>query len=184
MATATTTPNATTSNSAPSDLPIKTENVVYGRFVKAKTSESGKTEYTAKTLRAPSKEDVEAMEKDGYKLQVSQTVTTYRAGNPDGFLQIISDPDEATNIFNRGLAQKESNKMVALFNESKEDGTPEFQFSEDAYDSRDEMNKVTSRRNLSPQDKAIKTLRATGLPEHVIKGMIESMFAGLSASGE
>jgi hypothetical protein len=169
MATQTATPSVT-------DLSVKTENIVYTRFLKATLNEkTQKTDFEAKVLRSASEDDVKEMEGKGYKKQADQTVITYRAGNPEGFSQIIADSEESTNIYNRGLAQKESNKMNALFGETDEQGNPTFQFSEEAYDSREKMNEITSRRNLSPNDKAIKLLRASGLPQVVIDQMIEKM---------
>lgn len=183
MATSIVTNPASTNGSESQTLSIKTENVVYGRFLKATYNEkTQKTDYEPKTVRAYTDADVKALEADGFKLQASQTVTTYRAGNPDGFAQIVPDAEESTNIWNRGLAQKESNKLVALFNETKEDGTPEHEFTEEAYDSRELMATVTSRRNLSPQDKAIKTIRNSGLPAAVIESMIAHLQSEMTKS--
>lgn len=183
MATAIATPKAENENA--NTLPIKSENVVYGRFIKAEYNEkTQKTDYTPKVVRAYTEDDVKALEADGFKLQVSQTVTTHRAGSPEGFAQLVPDAEESVNIWNRGYAQKESNKLVALFGESKEDGTPEFQFTEEAYDERELLATATSRRNLSPLDKAVKAIRSSNLPDAVKESMVAHLMSEMQAIGQ
>lgn len=179
MATSTATPEVQTENS----LPTKPENVVYGRFVKAEFNEkTQKTDFVPKIVRAYTDDDVKSLEKDGYKLQFAQTVTTYRAATLEGCSILVPDAEESVNIWNRGYAQKESNKIVALLSESKEDGSPEFQPTEEAYDERELLATPTSRRNLSPLDKMIKQIKSSSLPDSIKASMIDNLQREMLAS--
>jgi hypothetical protein len=162
---------------APAALSVKTENVVYTRFVKASEAANGQKVYQAKVIRNANADDQAQMEKEGYQFQAAQSVTIYSAGTPDGFEQIIKDEEERTNVFNRGLAQKTQNKLNSLLQETNEDGSPVFPFSEDAYDSLEKLNELTNRRNLSPTDKARKLLEASGLDQATIAAMLSAMVA-------
>lgn len=172
MATATVTPVSTTP-----DQSIKSDNVVYRRYIKGtpNAKDANKTDWEVKIVSAPTAANDEAMSKDGFTVQGEQTVIVMRAGTVDGFAQIIADEDERVNIFNRGLSQKLSQKLTAELTATKDDGSPEFPFTEEAFNPTELLNAATTRRNLTPSERAIKMLRMSGLSEAQITAMIAAM---------
>lgn len=159
------------------ELPIKSDNVVYRRYVKGtqNAKDANKTDWEVKIISAPTQANDEQMTKDGYSVQGEQSVIVQRAGTVDGFAQIIPDEEERVNIFNRGLSQKLSQKLTAELTATKDDGTPEFQFTEEAFNPAQLLNALTTRRNLSPTERAMKMLRASGLSEAQITAMLAAM---------
>jgi hypothetical protein len=155
------------------ELPVKSENVDYVRFIKGTANATtNKTDWDVKVLAAPSEAVIKDLQAKGYSIQATQTVIVTRAGSPEGFEQIVSDPEERTNVFNRGVAQKLQQKVTANLGDSDDEGKPTFTFSEAAYDPSEWLNEATSRRNLSPEEKAARDLAKSGLSQDVIKAML------------
>jgi hypothetical protein len=172
MATSITSPVSSTPEQS-----IKSDNVVYRRFIKGtpNAKDSNKTDWEVKIVSAPTEKTNEEMAASGFTPQGEQTVVVQRAGTVDGFAQIIPDEDERVNIFNRGLSQKLSQKLTAKLTETNDDGSAGFPFAEEAYNPSELLNEETKRRNLTPSERAIKMLRMSGLSEAQITAMIAAM---------
>jgi hypothetical protein len=179
---------ATTAPSTIDDLAIKTENLTYRVYVKLddqgkivekdiEMGTSGKDEAFWKKMDAK----VAAGE---YQLAIEQTVKTYTAGTLEGARQLIEDEEEAVVIWNRGAKAKTGQKISALFKEVTDDGTNlKFEPVEGAYDSIDLLKEATTRRNLSPTDKAIKGMTAAfkllGIPDDQIAIKLQELLGAI-----
>ncbi len=172
MATVTTTPNTEVSTG----VDIKSYNEtyrVYGKAI-AEGKDAGKIDEDSLKLTTAGKDNAiwKKLEEQGYTNLLEQSVKIYSAGTWDGAAQIITDPEERTNIFNRGVSQKTGQKLKAALTEVSEDGTSlKFDPQVEPLDTMDMLNEETRRRNLSPEDKATKGLRE----------VIAAMNPGLSA---
>jgi hypothetical protein len=165
MATATVTPT-----DSASVVDIKTYNETYRVYVKAK--EDGKIDPESVKFTTSGKENAawEKLEKGGWQNVLEQTVKLYEAGTVAGISQLVEDPEEAVNVFNRGVAQKTGQKLKALLTEIKDDGTSlVFDPTVDAFDTLEMLGEATKRRNLSPVDKARTAIR------NAIKAMFPSL---------
>lgn len=169
------------------DLSIKTENLVYQVWVK--TDEKGaviEKEITYRAVGSDEAKEKEATEKltsSGYILGKQQTVKSYKAGTMEGFLEIVSDPDEALNIANRGLAAKFNQKIKDVLTDfdtaSQTFVNPQ---TEDVFDSRELLQEPTQRRALNQSEKIIRDLKKSGLSDTVIAAMIQTLQASMLAS--
>jgi hypothetical protein len=155
MATATLTPTSTGQS-------IKTSNETYRTYVQldaegkkiVKTSfgTAGKDNAFWNKLDAPD---------SGFQIGLEQTVKRYKAGSVEGCSEIIPDPDEFVNIFNRGLDQKFNQKINGVLTETTDDATQlAFNPQADAFDTIDLLREPTQRRNLSDNEKAEINMKA------------------------
>lgn len=169
MATATVSPVA--------DQSVKSDTVVYRRYIKGtpNAKDANKTDWEVKIISAPTEANDKQMAESGFTPQGEQSVIVQRAGTADGFAQIVPDEEERVNIFNRGLSQKLSQKLTAALTETKDDGSPDFTFTEEAFNPTELINAATTRRNLTPSERAIKMLKMSGLSESQITAMIAAM---------
>jgi len=186
MSTEIVTPSMSSSSaSSSSSVDIKTFNETYRVYVKL--GPDGKI--VEKTMSSSGK-DGSAWEKlskePDNNLALEQTLKTYRAGTWAGAALLIEDEEERVNIFNRGIIQKFGQKALALLTELTEDGTNlKFDPISGAYDMLDLLNEETKRRNLSPDDKARKSLRDSvkilypGLEGEELEAKVDSFFSTL-----
>lgn len=157
-----------------SAMDIKTNNETYRvyvrldaegkKIVEVKMGSAGKDNAFWNKMAEPewtvTKAGVETKEKNPWQFAFEQTVKTYKAGSLAGISLLVNDPAEAVNIFNRGASQKTSQKLTSTFTELTDDETGlKFDPVEGAFDTIELLNEETQRRNLSPQDKAINSLR-------------------------
>lgn len=148
------------------DLAVKPETITYGLIVRSipdGTNADGTPKHKL-VLRAVSreseiKEALEAFEKGEIQFQ-QQSFSFDKAGTLAGITEVIKDPEEALAIFNAGLKVRFNTKVVSLLTGTDDEGNPDFQFVEGNYDMRAAMNEPSQKRNLSPMDKATKTLTA------------------------
>lgn len=167
---------------ATTDLSVKSRNVVYVRFAKGVANPTtNKTDWDVKILADPSEAVSADLESKGFIKQAEQTVIISVAGTPEGFEQLVSDPEERVNVFNRGVNQKYQQKLNALFSDTDDDGKPTHQYTEEAYDPSELLNEATSRRNLTPEDKAARDLKKSGLSQEMIAAMLEVLRAKQNA---
>lgn len=166
------------------DMAVKPETITFaliGSRVKTGTDAEGndvfKTEYKAASAE---KTIAEAKEKGAVAFE--QTFSFDKAGTVAGILSVIKDEEEAVAIFNAGLKVKLNNKVKQLLEGVDEaTGDPTFEPQEGSYDLRDALNEAAQRRNLSPVDKAIKTLSNLGLGEEALANLIANLRSQVSA---
>lgn len=183
MATATVTPDSTA-------VDIKTYTETYRVYAKAK--EDGKIDPESVKMTTAGKDDAAWKKLDAdtsYTKLLEQSVKMYDAGTIAGISLLVEDPDEAVNIFNRGVSQKTGQKLKAVFTEISDDGLSlVFDPVADAYDTLELLNEATKRRNLSPADKAAKSLREAvkamfpGLEGEALEARVQALFGGLQNS--
>jgi hypothetical protein len=167
------------------ELSVKSENVIYQRWSKVIMKQDQPTvidDVKVAIVSNPSEDETKKLTEDGYTLEFSQTVRVDKAGNDAGQRTIVTDEEERTNVFNRGLASKLNQKLNAKFKETKEDGTAEFQSTEDVFDPSELVNEATKRVILSPTEKAMKGLEKAGLAPDVLAAVIASLQAAQAGS--
>jgi len=166
-----------------SDLHVKPELITFGLYsvqVKDGTDESGvpkfKTEY-----KVTSKDTEIEKARTAGTLIHEQSFSYDRAGSAEGILEVIKDSEEAAAVFNAGLKTRLISRVTALLLDTDEEDNFSFQPIEGNYDLRDLLNEAAQRRNLSPLDKAKKTLAGIpGMTEEMLNSMIAQIRANLS----
>jgi hypothetical protein len=158
---------------------VKSEHVDYYRFQKLVPSKDDPTKQIldVKVYSSPSDKLKADMAKDGYEIAFVQTVLKQMPTSWDSAKKIIPDDDERTGVWVRGLTQKLSQKLNALFGATKEDGTPEWAVQEGVYDPKAELNEPTNRRNLTQDERTIKMLKDQGYPDAVIMQFFQTLKA-------
>ncbi|HEY1645254.1 MAG TPA: hypothetical protein VGF75_02615 [Candidatus Saccharimonadales bacterium] len=166
------------------EVPVKSENVVYERYSKVTMSEDQtKVVDTEVALLTNAKDDERKLLTDkGYKLEFTQTVRVDKAGTWDGCASIISDEDERVIVWNRGLQSKLNQKLNSKFRETNEDGTATFQSTEEVFDPSELVNEATQRKNLSPIEKAFKGLEKSGVSAEAIAAAMAAIQAAQAGS--
>ncbi len=162
-------------NATVTDLSVKPETITFaliGTQIKTGVDTEGnpvyKTEY-----KAASAEKTIAEAKEKGLVSFEQTFSYDKAGTVAGILNIIKDEEEAVAIFNAGLKVKLNNKVKQLMEETDEvTRDPMFEPVEGTYDLREVLNEAAQRRNLSPVDKAVKTLSGLGLSSEALAAII------------
>jgi len=165
------------------DVAVKPELITFGVFsvqVKDGTDEGGapkfKTEY-----KVTSKDSEIDKARTAGTLVSEQSFSYDRAGNADGILEVIKDSEEAATVFNAGLKTRLISRVTALLLDTDEEGNFSFQPVEGNYDLRELLNEAAQRRNLSPIDKAKKTLAGIpGMTEDMLNAMIAQLRANLT----
>lgn len=169
----------------PTDLAVKSENVIYERYTKLVMSDTEPTkvnEVKTAVLSNPKPEEQQKLIAEGYQLEFTQTVRVDKAGTEAGESEIIKDADERVIIWNRGLQSKLNQKLNSLFKESNEDGTATFQSTEEIYDPSDLLNEATQRKSLSPIEKAMKGLEKSGISAEMLQAAIAALQAAQAGS--
>lgn len=167
-------------NATVTDMAVKPETITFaliGNQIKTGVDTEGnpvyKTEY-----KAASAEKTIAEAKEKGLVSFEQTFSFDKAGSVAGILSIIKDEEEAVAIFNAGLKVKLNNKVKQLMEATDETtGDPTFEPVEGTFDLRDTLNEAAQRRNLSPVDKAIKTLSGLGLSADALAALVGQLRA-------
>jgi hypothetical protein len=94
-----------------------------------------------------------------YKCFIEQTVTFFKAGTDEGIKQLVASEEERVNIWNRGAAQKQNQKLNARLTEINEDGQLAFEPTLEAFSLLDELNAESQRRNRTPGEKAMDAVK-------------------------
>lgn len=156
---------------ASNSVDIKTYNDTYRVYVKLGTD--GKIDPQSIKMTTSGKDNSAWTKLDQdpeYKLALEQTAKEYAAGTVAGAALLIEDQEELVNVINRGIAQKLGQKLKATFTEISEDGLSlVFDPVAGAFDTLELLNEATKRRNLSPEDKALRSVRDA----------VKNMFPGL-----
>jgi hypothetical protein len=184
MATAVTSPTVDTTNT----VDIKTSNETYRVYVKLDADSKKITEVkmgsAGKDNAFWAKMDADPEWHKGFE----QTAKIYKAGSLAGISLLVPDATEAVNVFNRGASQKSSQKLTAEFTKLTDDETGlAFDPIEGAFDTIELLNEPTSRRNLTPQDKALNALRLAvqamnpGLEGEELEDKVNQFFASLQS---
>jgi hypothetical protein len=174
-----------TTPAATSDLSVKSENVIYERYSKQTFSDTDPKKLIdtkVVILSNPKQEEKDELLKDGYTLEFTQTVRVDKAGTIEGMSQIISDKEELVVIFNRGLQSKLNQKLNSKFRENKEDGSAEWQATDDVYDPSELLNDPTQRKSLSPLEKAFKGLEKSGISADMLAAAMAALKSAQSGS--
>lgn len=134
---------------------IKTFNETYRVYVKLLPD--GKIDQESMKVTSSGKDGSawKKLEDAGYQMGLEQTVKIYEAGTIAGISQLVEDAEEAVNIFNRGGANKTSQKLKTVLTEVDSAGTNlSFSPTDSPFDTLELLAAPTQRRNLSPFDKA------------------------------
>ena len=149
-----------TATDATSSVGIITNNETYRVYVKL--DNEGKIQLKETKVVTSGKEnktwnDLDA-DKD-YTLAIEQSVREYKAGSWDAIVSLIPDEDERLIIFNSGLNAKSDRKLKSVLTEVDDAGTNLTFEPVSLYDTLDLIQEPTQRRNLTPVDKAIRSIR-------------------------
>jgi len=146
------------------DVDVKPELITYGLYQVSTpdgTDADGQPKFKTE-LKATSKDtEIEKARAAGTLIH-EQTFGYDKAATVAGIAQVIKDAEEASAIFNAGLKTRLNSRVTALLTATDEEGNPTFVPVDGTYDVRDLLNEAAQRRNLSPIEKAAKTL--AGLP--------------------
>lgn len=141
------------------EQPITYDNYSLG-LVRTFDKES-KPVYTVYPAEEAIKRTTEEKDKEGVvtktpegELIGTQSFKMPSAGSLTGAQELVPDEKELVLLFNRGLSVKLQNKARALIKTTDDEDNPNFEFAEEAFDLREYASIPTSRRNLSPLDKA------------------------------
>jgi hypothetical protein len=185
---ATTVAVPTTSQIPVSDVSVL--NTEYVVFSKAKTDKAGQPEkdkngnqaYVTKVIATPSEEQEAKLVKDGFKKLGSQVLVIPTVLTDEGFKALIPDKVERNAIADRGIKQKSTQHAAKNLGALNDDGSPKWAFSESPKDISDWLNTVTSRRNLTPEQRAVRDLKNNkDLPRELVASMIKALFVNRDA---
>ena len=153
-----------TATDATSSVGIVTNNETYRVYVKL--DKDGKIIPKETIVVTAGKEnktwndlDKEKEQSNGYQLALEQTVREYKAGSWDAIASLIPDEEERLTIFNSGLNSKSDRKIKSELSKLDDAGTNLATEPTDLYDTLDLIQEPTQRRNLTPVDKAIRSIR-------------------------
>lgn len=162
-------------NATVTDMAVKPETITFaliGSQVKTGVDTEGNPTYKTEYKAASADKTIDEARKAG-TISFEQTFSFDKAGTVAGINQVIKDDEEATAIFNAGLKVKLNNKVKQLLEATDETtGDPTFEPVEGTFDLRDLLNEAAQRRNLSPVDKAIKTLSGLGLSPEALAALV------------
>ena len=171
------------STSTLSDLAVKPELITFGLYsvqTKDGTDESGEPKFKTDYKVTSKDSEIEKARTAGTLIH-EQSFSYDRAGTADGILEVIKDSEEAAAVFNAGLKTRLISRVTALLLDTDEEGNFSFAPIEGNYDLRELLNEAAQRRNLSPLDKAKKTLAGIpGMTEEMLNSMIAQIRANLS----
>lgn len=169
---------------------IKTEVINFAIVVKLDSE--GKI--VAKSVRHTSSEkDINTLKGIGEKgesvpytgdesIAFEQAVIKPSVGTEAGFAELITDPEERLNIINKGIASKFNQKIRTTLIELDNDGNLAFQPVEPSFDATSLVQEAALRTNMSPTDKALKTL--AGLPPDVLAAVLAQFKAAASGASQ
>lgn len=166
-----------------SDVDVKPELITFGLYsiqVKDGTDESGAPKYKTDYKVTSKDSEIEKARTAG-TLITEQSFSYDRAGSAAGILEVIKDSEEAATVFNAGLKTRLISRVTSLLLDTDEEGNFSFQPVDGNYDLRELLNEAAQRRNLSPIDKAKKTLAGIpGMTEEMLNMMIAQLRANLT----
>ena len=143
---------------------VKAELITYGKYqvsVADGTDADGQPKFKTEIKVTAKESEIEKARAAG-TLIFEQTFGYDKAVTAAGITQVIKDEEEAAVIFNAGNKTRLNSRVTALLTATDEEGNPTFVPVDGIYDARDLLNEAAQRRNLSPIEKAAKTL--AGLP--------------------
>lgn len=155
---------ATVTNDVSSNVNIKNFNETYRVYAKA--GADGKIDPASIRMVTQGKDGATWKKLDdptsGYTQAFEQSVKMYEAGTIAGAQELVEDPTECVNIWNKGAGQKTLQRLKSEFIEISEDGM-QFTFDPkpEAYDTLELLSNPTQRRFLSPATKAENGMRAS-----------------------
>jgi hypothetical protein len=193
MATATATPVEATGA-------VSTEKVTYRAYVQTETDKDGKTVVTKIKAQAEAdKKDAKTgvsvnwqkLETEGWSLLNENEFVRYQIKSLDGFKTLVPEEAQQTYIIQCGLNYIMNAKANAAMT-TLVDGAPEptAKFQSETIDLRVgvgedgefSINEAPSRKSLSDVDKLVKQLRAMGIADDQIEGVLTAMAAAKAAS--
>jgi hypothetical protein len=165
------------------DLATKPEIITFGLYsvqTKDGTDESGEPKFKTEYKVTSKDSEIEKARTAG-TLVHEQSFSYERAGSAEGIIEVIKDSEEAAAVFNAGLKTRLISRVTALMLDTDEEGNFAFMPVEGNFDLRELLNEPAQRRNLSPIDKAKKTLSAIpGMTDDMLNAMIAQLRANLS----
>jgi hypothetical protein len=136
---------------APSALSYVTEVKTFYRteFLTGETNEKGEPKVSMKILNEKSGDNAERTGKlDGKEVTTIEkfSVMEYFANSYDGVKELIPDEAESVAMWNRGVGTKQDNKFRQILSATLEDGSYEYQATDQTYDMREDLKTPTTRR--------------------------------------
>lgn len=172
---------------------LKPQTQDWGLQLITKDIADGKKDYSVKAIQGD--KEIQKAETEG-SLLMKQTFGFDFPANDEGQRDVIPDAEERNDVFIAGLKASRIGPRIrrALeeWDEKDENGMPilKFQQVEGVFDFREELQKEARRKNLTPEEKALKNLRNIPVFAHMTDDQLRvflgnaAVMAGANATEE